>query len=101
MSPDGSFVYLTNRGHNSIAIFAVESAGATLAPDRDTVLRRRLAAARARSTRPASCCSSPTSDSNNITTFHVDTTDRRADAGRHLHRPDSGLCPAWLMFVSE
>lgn len=29
-SPDGKFVYLTNRGHNSIAIFAVESGGAAL-----------------------------------------------------------------------
>ena len=30
VSADGKFVYLTNRGHNSIAIFAVESDGAAL-----------------------------------------------------------------------
>ncbi|MEV8372533.1 lactonase family protein [Kribbella sp. NPDC056861] len=30
VSPDGRFVYLSNRGHNSIAVFAVESGGATL-----------------------------------------------------------------------
>lgn len=29
-SPDGRFVYLTNRGHNSIAIFAVDEGGASL-----------------------------------------------------------------------
>ncbi|TWD83091.1 6-phosphogluconolactonase [Kribbella amoyensis] len=30
VSPDGRFVYLTNRGHNSIAVFAVEAGGAEL-----------------------------------------------------------------------
>ncbi|WBQ02900.1 lactonase family protein [Kribbella sp. CA-293567] len=30
VSPDGRFVYLSNRGHNSVAVFAVESGGATL-----------------------------------------------------------------------
>lgn len=30
VSKDGRFVYLTNRGHNSIAVFAVEAAGARL-----------------------------------------------------------------------
>jgi 6-phosphogluconolactonase len=30
VSPDGRFVYVTNRGHNSVAIFAVESDGASL-----------------------------------------------------------------------
>ena len=30
VSPDGRFVYLTNRGHNSIAIFAVDEGGASL-----------------------------------------------------------------------
>ncbi|MFC0622908.1 lactonase family protein [Kribbella deserti] len=30
VSPDGRFVYLTNRGHNSVAIFAVENEGASL-----------------------------------------------------------------------
>ena len=30
MSPDGRFVYVSNRGHNSVAVFAVESGGASL-----------------------------------------------------------------------
>jgi 6-phosphogluconolactonase len=30
VAPDGRFVYLTNRGHNSIAIFAVDDGGAAL-----------------------------------------------------------------------
>ena len=30
VSPDGRFVYSTNRGHNSVAVFAVEQAGAAL-----------------------------------------------------------------------
>lgn len=30
VSPDGRYVYLTNRGHNSIAVFAIEAGGAGL-----------------------------------------------------------------------
>jgi 6-phosphogluconolactonase len=30
VSPDGNFVYVTNRGHNSIAVFATSADGATL-----------------------------------------------------------------------
>ena len=32
LSPDGRFVYCSNRGHDSIAIFAVDSSGGALTP---------------------------------------------------------------------
>jgi 6-phosphogluconolactonase len=71
VSPDGRFVYLTNRGHNSIAIFAVESAGATL---------RLVDTPSCGGNWPRHCTLDPTGtllfvsnqNSNNITTFHVD-----------------------------
>jgi 6-phosphogluconolactonase len=71
VSPDGRFVYLTNRGHNSVAIFAVESAGASL---------RLVATPSCGGNWPRHCTLDPTGtllfvsnqNSNNITTFHVD-----------------------------
>lgn len=32
LSPDGRFLYVSNRGHDSIAVFAVDAAGGALAP---------------------------------------------------------------------
>ncbi|WP_206685932.1 lactonase family protein [Kribbella qitaiheensis] len=72
VSPDGRFVYLTNRGHNSIAVFAVESAGASL---------RRVATPSCGGNWPRHCTLDPTGtllfvsnqNSNNVTSFQVDT----------------------------
>ncbi|MGC4941952.1 lactonase family protein [Kribbella sp. DT2] len=69
VSPDGNFVYVTNRGHNSIAVFAVEDGGAAL---------NRLATPSAGGDWPRHCAIDPTGTlllvsnqrSNTITTFH-------------------------------
>lgn len=71
VSPDGRFVYLTNRGHNSVAIFAVESGGASL---------RRIGTPSCGGDWPRHVTLDPTGKlmfvsnqkSNNITTFAVD-----------------------------
>jgi 6-phosphogluconolactonase len=72
VSPDGRFVYLTNRGHNSVAIFAVESGGASL---------RLVATPSCGGDWPRHATLDPTGRllfvsnqrSNNVTTFHVDS----------------------------
>ena len=71
VSADGRFVYLTNRGHNSIAVFAVESEGAVL---------RLQATPSCGGDWPRHCTLDPTGNllfvanqrSNAITTFHRD-----------------------------
>jgi 6-phosphogluconolactonase len=72
VSPDGRFVYLTNRGHNSVAIFAVESGGGSL---------RRIGTPSCKGDWPRHVTLDPTGKlllvsnqrSNNVTTFAVDT----------------------------
>jgi 6-phosphogluconolactonase len=69
VSPDGNFVYVTNRGHNSIAIFATSPDGATLT---------RVATPSTGGDWPRHCAIDPTGTlllvsnqrSNSITTFH-------------------------------
>jgi 6-phosphogluconolactonase len=69
VSPDGNFVYVTNRGHNSIAVFATSDDGATLT---------RTETPSAGGDWPRHCAIDPTGTlllvsnqrSNTITTFH-------------------------------
>lgn len=71
VSPDGRFVYLTNRGHNSVAVFAVEPGGASL---------RRIGTPSCGGDWPRHVTLDPTGQlmfvsnqkSNNIATFQVD-----------------------------
>lgn len=72
-STDGRFVYLTNRGHNSIAVFAIEGDGASL---------RLLATPSCGGDWPRHCTLDPSGGlmfvanqrSNTVTTFAVDQT---------------------------
>ncbi|MEV6286750.1 lactonase family protein [Kribbella sp. NPDC051770] len=69
VSADGNFVYVTNRGHNSVAVFAVGDGGATLT---------RIATPSVNGDWPRHCAIDPTGTlllvsnqrSNTITTFH-------------------------------
>jgi len=70
-SPDGRFVYLTNRGHNTIAVFATDAQGSAL---------RLIATPSCGGDWPRHCTLDPTGSlmfvanqrSNNVTTFAVD-----------------------------
>lgn len=86
VSPDGRFVYLTNRGHNSVAVFAVEDGGASL---------RRVATPSCGGDWPRHLAFDPTGKllfvanqrSNEISTFQVDKQTGLLTAGSTFTTP--------------
>ncbi len=83
--PNGKFLYGSNRGHNSIAVFSIDTTSGKLTPIDDTSVEGKV---------PRSFAIDPSGnyllaanqDSNNITVFHIDTaTGKLTPTGQSLN----------------
>jgi len=97
VSPDGRFLYASNRGHNSIAVFAIDAAAGTLAPVQDVDTQGKT---------PRNFALDPSGrlllvanqNSNNVVTYRVDpATGRLTPTGQAVEVPT----PMFLQVVED
>ncbi|GAC1588792.1 MAG: 6-phosphogluconolactonase [Hymenobacter sp.] len=97
VAPDGRFLYASNRGHNSIAVFAIDAASGRLTPVQDVATRGNT---------PRNFALDPSGrlllvanqNSNNVVTFRVDPqTGRLAPTGQQAEVPS----PMFVQVVED
>jgi 6-phosphogluconolactonase len=97
ISPDGRFLYASNRGHNSIAVFAIDAAHGTLTPVQDVDTQGKT---------PRNFALAPSGhlllvanqNSNNVVTYRVDLqTGRLTPTGQSVEVPS----PMFLEVVED
>jgi 6-phosphogluconolactonase len=95
--PNGKFLYGSNRGHNSIAVFSIDTTSGKLTPIDDTSTEGKV---------PRSFAIDPSGnyllaanqDTNNVTVFHIDTnTGKLSPAGQSFNCG----APVCVMFVAN